>query len=351
MDQEKTIYQKLPGTGHKYMLNNSKLYCGQDHILSVNSQGITEDYKRFYFRDIKAIIIRKTSTHEIMTAIYSILFLIILAIAIKEKTSIFFWVLLGIPAVLLVLELFLKATCVCHLLTAVQREELPSLRRIKNARKVIQILKPLIENAQGFLGTDELRLKLAREHFQTMPVNEQPKVSDQVSSAVPGSKQSTIFHLVLFLLMMANGIIIAIWMPYQSQYFNTALSIMYVCISVMTFAAMVAQAKYKVSRDLKALVYAALGYVVSGYLFVNVIGFIIGFRYGRNPNQQSSLDLLSIMNYQDFPEYLGFNIFCMIYSFAISTAGLVIFIRQNLRKRVIAPPLLDNVKKGDTSNE
>jgi hypothetical protein len=39
-------------------------------------------------------------------------------------------------------------TCICHLKTAVQTENLPSLNRVKNIQKILGMLKPKIEKAQ-----------------------------------------------------------------------------------------------------------------------------------------------------------------------------------------------------------
>ena len=35
----------------------ASLWQGKDHLLSIDSSGYTEEYKRFYYRDIQAIII------------------------------------------------------------------------------------------------------------------------------------------------------------------------------------------------------------------------------------------------------------------------------------------------------
>jgi hypothetical protein len=56
----------------------------------------------------------------------------------------------------LVANLLLGPTCVCHLKTAVQTEELPSLRRLRRARKVLARLRPLIVAAQGELTLGEI---------------------------------------------------------------------------------------------------------------------------------------------------------------------------------------------------
>ena len=40
--------------------SSSRIYLGEDHLLSVESNLSTEKYYRFYFSDIQAIIVRRT---------------------------------------------------------------------------------------------------------------------------------------------------------------------------------------------------------------------------------------------------------------------------------------------------
>src|ERR1043165_7856356 len=49
--------------------SRSNLWLGKDHILCVETEGYTESYKRFYFRDIQAITLRKTNRSVILSAV------------------------------------------------------------------------------------------------------------------------------------------------------------------------------------------------------------------------------------------------------------------------------------------
>src|SRR6266849_2193626 len=59
MAASKSIYRRLGGSGAT-LTHHARLYLGPDHVLQSASTGYSEIYKRFYFRDIQAIIIRKT---------------------------------------------------------------------------------------------------------------------------------------------------------------------------------------------------------------------------------------------------------------------------------------------------
>jgi hypothetical protein len=65
-------------------------------------------------------------------------------------------IIAGLFGLIFLLNLLPGPTCTCHLQTAVHREELPSLRRLRRAQKVIARLQPLIARAQGALTREEV---------------------------------------------------------------------------------------------------------------------------------------------------------------------------------------------------
>ena len=59
-------YRKLPGRRRGFIFSAS-LWTGADHLLSVKSTRFQEHYKRFYFRDIQAIVITRVPRFVIST--------------------------------------------------------------------------------------------------------------------------------------------------------------------------------------------------------------------------------------------------------------------------------------------
>ena len=53
--------------------SRASLWVGKDHLLCIDTNGYTETYKRFYFRDIQAVILRKTVEWHIMSVILSVI--------------------------------------------------------------------------------------------------------------------------------------------------------------------------------------------------------------------------------------------------------------------------------------
>jgi hypothetical protein len=144
--------------------SRSSLWLGKDHLLCIDTNAFTEKYKRFYLRDIQAIILQTTSFRLVLNLVFggvAMLFGLIAFVGSSEP------IVLGIFGSLAGLFLLAMAanhaagpTCVCFLRTAVQTEELPSLNRLRRARKVLNRLRPLIAQAQGQLAPEEIPARL-----------------------------------------------------------------------------------------------------------------------------------------------------------------------------------------------
>ncbi len=69
MAKKEKEYHKLPGTKKGFLIGKYTLWQGVDHLLHVYSRVGVEDYKRFYFNDIQAIITRKTIAGKVQNAV------------------------------------------------------------------------------------------------------------------------------------------------------------------------------------------------------------------------------------------------------------------------------------------
>jgi hypothetical protein len=135
----------------------SNLWLGPDHLLCVHTNGYMEKYKRFYFRDIQAIVIRKTNARAIWNAVLVVPLIgcltglmVNLPSSPRDEGAILIWLMFSCIVLLFVLiNNVLGASCACHLRTAVQIERLPSLNRVRKARRVLDKIRPLIATVQG----------------------------------------------------------------------------------------------------------------------------------------------------------------------------------------------------------
>jgi hypothetical protein len=199
-------YTRLPGRGVRRAViaiaaTRCSLWLGADHLLAVDATVASEEYRRFYFRDIEAFVIRQTARRQITNWV---MFALLLATTVPfafawrsdgatgwlVTAAIFtaFWLTL-----ILVNTLF-GATCETKVRTAVQFEPLPSLSRLPNARKVLARLAPLITAAQGAATPEEI----SAAPWMT------PDATRQAAATAIRHEKGTL-HYVLFALLLADA--------------------------------------------------------------------------------------------------------------------------------------------------
>jgi len=143
---------------------SSSLWLGKDHLLLIESNGYSEGYKRFYFKDIQALIIRKTQLWFIRALILAGVALLFILVAIATREALASLYIVGSIGILFAIAALYDAlagpTASCSLRTAVQIEQLPSLNRVRRARKVLNRLRPLIADAQGSMTPEEILLRV-----------------------------------------------------------------------------------------------------------------------------------------------------------------------------------------------
>jgi hypothetical protein len=160
--QTPPAYKKVPGRGTNFV-ERITLYLAPDHLLYISGTGFTESYRRFYYRDIHALTVRKTITGLLFNALWGTLlfFSIIGALSADSAEG---WVGWGIPGALFVVLLLINVlrgpTCVCEIHTAVQTRRLYSVNRLRRAERFLGLLRPLLLVAQGQIAPDELRQRI-----------------------------------------------------------------------------------------------------------------------------------------------------------------------------------------------
>ena len=146
-------YKPLRGRGSS-VIARTRLWEGPDHLLFVTSWPSGEGYRRFFFRDIQALVIRSTPRRMWINIILFVLAAItvgpILAFSDRGFASLMsagivggFWLLL------VLLNSLLGPTCETHIQTAIQTERISSLGRLLTAQKVLARIQPHILAAQS----------------------------------------------------------------------------------------------------------------------------------------------------------------------------------------------------------
>lgn len=148
-------YRRLPGRN----FTRYSLWMAKDHVLNLRRRAFSEDYKRFYFQDIQAIITQKTATGKVLNSIWALLaglFGLAAYGSAGDRVSTL-WVFSGIFWLVLFINYLLGPTCRCRIITGVQRSQLPSLSRLKTAEKVIGIMRRGIQKTQGKPNAEEMQ--------------------------------------------------------------------------------------------------------------------------------------------------------------------------------------------------
>lgn len=151
----KIHYTRLPGRSVG-LVGRGSIWLGPDHVLVVHETMTGEDYRRFFFRDIKSIVIRETPRRARAAVVLGALTLLNLLplFALDAPTASgrgMAWLALGsmIWAGLGLANLLRGPTCETRLRTAVQDEVVPALGRRRAARRVAALLRPHILAAQA----------------------------------------------------------------------------------------------------------------------------------------------------------------------------------------------------------
>jgi hypothetical protein len=134
-------YQRLPGARRR-PLRKATLWLSSDHILAVDSRRFTEDYKRYYFKDIQAIVVTQMSVVTSRTIDLAVLIVMGFLTFLGAKIA------AGLILLGYVIHKLMGPKCACHLITAVSSDKLPSLNRVRTAGKALGIIQPLVEQAQ-----------------------------------------------------------------------------------------------------------------------------------------------------------------------------------------------------------
>jgi hypothetical protein len=167
---------------------SSSLWLGKDHLLVVESSGYSEKYRRFYFKDIQVLAMCKTKTGMIRWIVLGVVagFFGLLAIALRDDIAAvcILGLLALVLAIIAVCDALAGPTASCSMRTAVHMEVLPSLDRVRRARKVFERLKPVIAAAQGTMSFEEVVAQMQVKPVAA-PVTTAPRAPQAAEGEVP----------------------------------------------------------------------------------------------------------------------------------------------------------------------
>ncbi len=331
MARSKREYRRLPGRGRRrgsflaLTATRAGLWAGNDHLLCVFSTGYTEEYKRFYYRDIQAIITRKSNGGAVINSI-SALFLTFFAFLALTRTTpavaVVWWIVAGISLLVLAFNLVLGPTCVCHVQTAVSREELPSLGRERNARKAIAILKPLIEAAQGALTPEEIGTRSSELAQQPEPAA-RPRPGTQAPAASGYDGRA---HEALFSLLLLDGLVSGIQIFVQGLPLAILGTLFTLAFSIAVVIALTKQHGSSLGAGLRGVTWAAFVYMVVLFFTGYIIFFYEAVKHPSvmRKDQWELFKAMSSVRPSDDPVMMFAVVFSVVCAVPLGIAGLVL---------------------------
>jgi hypothetical protein len=148
-DPDPISYSRLTRTRRR-LGGYTSLCLAPDHLVHITSTGYTESYRRFYFKDIQAIILVRTHRRMAWNIALSIVGLIVLLSCLGGGApGVVDGVIAGVFGGLIIVNSALGIRGYGVIVTAVQREKVESLARWPRSKKVLDRLLPLISAAQG----------------------------------------------------------------------------------------------------------------------------------------------------------------------------------------------------------
>lgn len=133
----------------------ASLWLGRDHLLLVRSTGFMETYARVYLRDIKAVFVMATDRRTwwaIGWAVPAFVFgLVAVGHVVNGEVPFVSGSLFVLMVGALIWNLLLGPGSHVYVVTGVQTARLPSVVRLRQARRVLAKIQPLIGAAQADL--------------------------------------------------------------------------------------------------------------------------------------------------------------------------------------------------------
>ena len=327
----KKEYLKLPGTKKGFLIGRYTLWQGADHLLHVFSRIGVEDYKRFYFNDIQAIITRKTIVGKIQNIVLGFLMLILtLPVIFNDGGWSVFWA--GFPSflsILLLINLYKGPTCETKLLTAVQTENLSSLYRLKNAFKVMDRLRPHIQSAQGTFSPEDLD-KIPPRRANDNAVKGSSRQAGKLKTAP--RHETGRAHLVLFGLLMLYGVLATSGLIFTHVIVTILGSVTGICIGIFVIISLVKQHNSDMPSALRTLTWACLGFVAITFMAGYVVSIVSAFKNpGLAYNQWELFQSISRLSPWENPLVLGLDIFAICGGFFLGIPGLLMLKRSGCK--------------------
>jgi len=236
-----SIYRRLTGR-KRTLLGYSQLWLAPDHLLLLKSTRFVEQYQRFALADIQAIVVteRPDRTVAQIAAAGAAILWTLLALAVPSTfVKWFFLSSGGIAIAAAIADILRGPRCHCLLQTAVSRERLAPVSRIRTARVLLAELGPAIEAVQGRM--EALPVETPAPPQATAPPPEVPQP--------PGYLPE-----ILFILFLIDAALVLADLRFPRNQIGSALPTTFFAEIVLVIVALVRRA----GRDSRRVIYGVM---------------------------------------------------------------------------------------------
>ncbi|MCD4819928.1 MAG: hypothetical protein K8S23_14690 [Candidatus Cloacimonetes bacterium] len=177
----KNIFHEIAKSSFFARFLRYSLWLTNGYLLYIEVVFVTEKYKRYYPKDIKAIQYKKNSRFFIWNIVWgSILFLFGIFILITlHSNAIIFWIIMFLLiSIKLIHHLSLGKTCDFYIITEVSTEKIKAISHFRKVEKFIKLIVPLIFDAQK-------ELKIISKEDSTKPISEEIQEIDETEDIEP----------------------------------------------------------------------------------------------------------------------------------------------------------------------
>jgi hypothetical protein len=321
--QEK--YRRLPGRGRIMKLfdpHRYQLWLGTDHLLYLARKQYSENYKRFYLKDIQALAISRTTRGRteniiagILAGVSGLTGLVIFFATGRTGPMMPFLIFSLILIIWIGINALFGPTCVSRIYTDVQVEDLPTLRRLRSARKTAAILKSAIDAAQGTLSAEELEASSGDRTMLRASAHAVVKVSAPPKEPEILKREGGLFHAVMFGLVLVLAASLLIDTFYQHAAKNILDLLLFLAVLILTTLSLVRQSGSDLAPGLKTTTWITLGILIGSYVFGTAFASMYRITHPELLAEGSPFNIKL-----EGPLFVGY---CAIASAIFATVGMV----------------------------
>ena len=235
-----TQYRTLPGAAG--LFTRHRLWLASDHVLLVRTAMFWEEYRRFYFSDIQAIVFAEIGNAPAVYG-YGVAAAFVVGAMVLALRGHPFWAVLCVILALPVLAFaYSRPSCKCYLKTQVSLERLHALKRLRDAREVSATIRGAVEAVQGsYEGAEPMAVGAAPARPPALVRHCDPRL-----------------HTVLFASMIAGCALVPLQFRWRSDALDAITSAVSLVLVILGIAAAVRQHGSDLAAPVRSIVLAAL---------------------------------------------------------------------------------------------